>query len=347
MGQFLQTNGDYNIKTAEGGVIKLDTGPGIGRVIITGNVFVGGDTTTVNAENLNIKDNVIILNDGEAGSGVTLRYSGIQIDRGSATPTSFLYDEFDDSWNVVNGSPEDGVNWTNTKLRVSKVITNTDTDQGDLTLIGTGSGVVKVTGTTDYTNEVLSRQAIDDLNATTFAEDILVNKGYVDYAIVNQPSFQITSGDSRVILTDAVGPGAAANLAYIAGLGVTTYGETAVSVLLDAQLAAQIFKSHLSIGRLELGLPGQLGPFEITTNGTNDNIYVRTQGTGKLQTNYGLQLEENPVTPASVNGSTIIYSADIGTGSSGLWFVNDSTDVAKQSGEFVSKNRALLFSMIF
>ena len=347
MGQFLQTNGDYNIKTAEGGVIKLDTGPGIGRVVITGNVFVGGDTTTVNAENLNIKDNVIILNDGEAGSGVTLRYSGIQIDRGSATPTSFLYDEFDDSWNVVNGSPEDGVNWTNTKLRVSKVITNTDTDQGDLTLIGTGSGVVKVTGTTDYTNEVLSRQAIDDLNATTFAEDILVNKGYVDYAIVNQPSFQITSGDSRVILTDAVGPGAAANLAYIAGLGVTTYGETAVSVLLDAQLAAQIFKSHLSIGRLELGLPGQLGPFEITTNGTNDNIYVRTQGTGKLQTNYGLQLEENPVTPASVNGSTIIYSADIGTGSSGLWFVNDSTDVAKQSGEFVSKNRALLFSMIF
>ena len=347
MGQFLQTNGDYNIKTAEGGVIKLDTGPGIGRVIITGNVFVGGDTTTVNAENLNIKDNVIVLNDGETGSGVTLRYSGIQIDRGSATPTSFLYDESDDSWNLVNGSPEDGVNWTNTKLRVSKVITDTDTDQGDLTLIGTGSGVVKVTGTTDYTNEVLSRQALDDLNATTFAEDILVNKGYVDFAIVNQPSFQITSGDSRVILTDAVGPGAATNLAYIAGLGVTTYGETAVSVLLDAQLAAQIFKSHLSVGRLELGLPGQLGPFEITTNGTNDNIYIRTQGTGKLQTNYGLQLEENPVTPASVNGSTIIYSADIGTGSSGLWFVNDSTDVSKQSGEFVSKNRALLFSMIF
>lgn len=347
MGQFLQTNGDYNIKTAEGGVIKLDTGPGIGRVVITGNVFVGGDTTTVNAENLNIKDNVIILNDGETGPGVTLRYSGIQIDRGTSTPASFLYDEFDDSWNIVVGSPEDGVNWTNTKLRLSKVLTNTDTDQGDLTLIGTGAGVVKITGTTDYTNEILSRKAIDDLNATTFAEDILVNKGYVDFAIVNQPSFQITSGDSRVILTDAVGPGSLANLAYIAALGVTTYGETAVSVLLDAQLAAQIFKTHISVGRLELGLPGQLGPFEITTNGTNDNIYVRTQGTGKLQTNYGIQIEENTVTPASVNGSTIIYAAQLSTGSSGLYFVNDSTDLSKQSGELVSKNRALLFSMIF
>jgi len=32
MGQFLQVNGDYNIKTAEGGNIKFDTGPGVGEV---------------------------------------------------------------------------------------------------------------------------------------------------------------------------------------------------------------------------------------------------------------------------------------------------------------------------
>ena len=27
MGQFLQTNGDYNIKTREGGIVRLDVGP--------------------------------------------------------------------------------------------------------------------------------------------------------------------------------------------------------------------------------------------------------------------------------------------------------------------------------
>lgn len=349
MGQFIKTNGDYNIKTADGGVIKLDTGPGIGRVVITGNVLIGGDTTTVNAENLNIQDNIIILNDGETGPGVTLRYSGIQIERGTLISSSFIFDENDDSWNIVNGSPEEGINWTNTKLRVASIRTNTDTDLGDLTLIGTGTGVVKITGHTDYTAEILSRKAIDDINATDFADDILVNKGYVDFAITNQPSFQITSDDSRVILTDAVGPSAAANLAYAAGLGFTTYGESAVSIILDAQMSAQFFKSHLTVPRLELGVIGQAGPYIITTGDgvTNENINIVTQGTGKLYTNYGLQLEEIPVSPAPVLGSTILHAGQINTGSSGLFFVNDSTDTAKQTGELVSKNRALLFSMIF
>lgn len=347
MGQFLQTNGDYNIKTAEGGEIRLDTGPGIGRVTITGNIFIGGDTTTVNAENLNIKDNVIILNDGETGAGVTLRYSGIQVDRGTEPSASIIYDENDDTWNIVNGSPEDGFNWTATKLRVSAIKTDTDTDLGDLTLIGTGSGVVKVNGTTDYTNEVLSRKAIDDANSTDFSKDILVNKGYVDFAILNSPSFQITSDDSRVVLTDAVGPSAVANLDYLSSLGVTSFGESAVSVILDGQLVSQIYKTRIAAPSIELGLPGQLGPFEITTNGTNDNIYIRTQGTGKLQTNYAIQIEENTVVPASVAGSTMLYAAQLNTGASGLYFVNDSPEPSKQSGELVSKNRALLFSMIF
>ena len=85
MGQFVQTNGDYNIKTSEGGTIKLDTGPGVGTVRVTGNLLVEGDTLTVSAENLNVNDNVITLNYGETGAGVTLRYSGIQIERGSET----------------------------------------------------------------------------------------------------------------------------------------------------------------------------------------------------------------------------------------------------------------------
>lgn len=343
MGQYLQTNGDYNIKTAEGGVIRLDTGPGIGKVVITGNIFIGGDTTTVNAEQLDVKDNIISLNVGDPGPGVTLRYSGFRVNRGSLTSASILYDENDDTWNFVYGSDTEGLDWDNTKLRVKTITTDADTDLGDLTLIGTGSGVVKVFGTIDYTNEILSRAAVLDPEA----DSILVNKGYVDFAIVNQPSFQITSDDSRVILTDAVGPEAATNLAYLAGLGVTSYGESAVSFILDGQLSAQVYKTHLTTPRLELGVPGQLGPFEITTNGTNDNIYIRTQGTGKLQTNYAIQIEENAVVPASVSGSTLLYAAQLNTGASGLYFVNDSTELSKQSGELVSKNRALLFSMIF
>jgi len=352
MGQFLYTNGDYNIKTADGGIIRLDTGPvnSGGSVVITGNIFIGGDTTTVNAEQLEIVDNIISLNVGETGAGInpSLRYSGIRVDRGTAISTSILYDENDDSWNIVNGSPEEGIDWESTKLRVSTILTDADgSDQGDLTLIGTGSGVVKVNGTIDYTTEILSRANIDDLNSTNFAEDILVNKGYVDFAIVNQPSFQITSDDSRVILTDAVGPDAAANLAYLGSLGLNSYGQSAVSFVLDDILAGQLFKTHLSISRIELGLPGQVGPFEITSTGTNDNIYIRTQGTGKLQTNVGIQLEQGSTDASPVSGSTILFAKDPDIGETGLYFRNDLTETYKNTGELVSKNRALLFSMIF
>ena len=68
--------------------------------VYTGNLVVEGDTLTVQAENLNVNDNIIELNYGETGAGVSLRYAGIQIDRGSETPASFFYDENDDTFNT-------------------------------------------------------------------------------------------------------------------------------------------------------------------------------------------------------------------------------------------------------
>ena len=76
-GRTVQVSGDYNIKTGEGNTILLDTGPNVGEVRITGSLVVLGDTLTVEAENLNVQDNSIILNYGETGLGVTLDYSGI------------------------------------------------------------------------------------------------------------------------------------------------------------------------------------------------------------------------------------------------------------------------------
>jgi hypothetical protein len=82
MGQFLQVNGDYNIKVRDGGTIKLDTGPS-GDTFITGNLTVQGDVTSISTTNLEIEDRIITLNDGENGPGVSLVYSGIEIDRGT------------------------------------------------------------------------------------------------------------------------------------------------------------------------------------------------------------------------------------------------------------------------
>ena len=85
MSKTLNVNiGNYKVKVPDGGTITLDTGS-TGNVIATGNLQVAGTQTTVNSQNLDITDNIIVLNKGESGQGITENTSGIQIDRGTAS----------------------------------------------------------------------------------------------------------------------------------------------------------------------------------------------------------------------------------------------------------------------
>jgi hypothetical protein len=366
MGQFLQVNGDYNIKTAEGAKIILDTGPSAsgGEVRITGDLVVEGETVSVAATNLNVEDNILIINYyGEdrtsVPSGVILGYAGVEVDRGDLSPAVLLFDETADSWLLANGASPGPFNYDNSNLRLRRIYTNSATDSGDLTLIGTGSGVVKVYGTTDYAQEILDRVVAADPEV----DDILTNKKYVDDAILNNPTFQIIapeSQDTRVIIADKEidisNPGGPGSLAYFtANTGkVIDTGESAVSIIVDNSLIAQFFTNRLEVGDIELG--GGVDRNEITTKDgiTNENIVIRTQGTGKLQTNYALQLErigtsgETPGTsPAYVSGSTLLYASTTSIGQTGVWFVNDSLTERYRAGELISKNKALVFSMLF
>jgi hypothetical protein len=88
---------------------------------------------------------------------------------------------------------------------------------------------------------------------------------------------------------------------------------------------------------------------EITTKNyiTNGNINLRTQGTGKVQTNYALQLDRIAGVPAYVSTATVVYSGEPSIGTTGLYYVNDSAEARLRSGELINKNKALVFSMIF
>lgn len=71
-----------------------------GDVNFTGDVTVAGSSFIVDAETVKTKDNVIVLNDGEAGSGVTAGRAGIQIDRGAAAAFEIVFDEVTDKFLV-------------------------------------------------------------------------------------------------------------------------------------------------------------------------------------------------------------------------------------------------------
>jgi len=329
MGQFVQVSGDYNIKSGEGAVITLDTGAGVGTTRVTGNLLVEGDTLNVSVENLNVQDNIITLNYGETGSGVTLRYSGIEVDRGSSESVSFLWDDNDDSWNLKQGA-----GYNSSRLRVKEILTNPDTDSGDLTLIGTGTGVIKVLGTTAY-----ELQVTDD--------DDVPNKKYVDDAIQTNPTFQILRGDTRAAAFDIgnpIDPGL-----FPIGPYFAQPTESVIGLAVDDNIVAQFFRNRVQLAGINFFLedptpdiPGIPDATVLQTVNTNGNIKLETNGTGKVQITYALQLDNPGTTPAAVTNASLVYGGAVGAGSTGVYFRNTSNN-----DELISKSKALVFSMIF
>ena len=94
MSKILNVNsGNYKVSVPSGQTITLDTGAGTGNVQITGNITIAGTQTVVNSQELDIVDNIIVLNKGETGAGITENTSGIQLDRGTKSDALLIFDE--------------------------------------------------------------------------------------------------------------------------------------------------------------------------------------------------------------------------------------------------------------
>ena len=85
---------------AAGDLSVTGNGTVSGNLTVTGNLIVSGTQSQVNSTVVTVKDNIVVYNNGEIGSGVTNRYAGIQIDRGDLTDVRFVFDEQDDKWKV-------------------------------------------------------------------------------------------------------------------------------------------------------------------------------------------------------------------------------------------------------
>lgn len=105
MAQVKRVQGTYTIN-ATGGT-TLDS-----EVTVTGNLTVTGTTNSIETTNTRITDRIVEYNIGETGAGVTGRYSGIEIDRGSLDNALLVFDENTDTFNVST----DGGSTYNTML---------------------------------------------------------------------------------------------------------------------------------------------------------------------------------------------------------------------------------------
>jgi len=77
-----------------------------GNATIGGNLTVSGTTTTVNSNVVNIGDSTLTLNSDETGA--PSENGGIEIERGTSTNVSFLWNETDDQWTIGTETLETG-----------------------------------------------------------------------------------------------------------------------------------------------------------------------------------------------------------------------------------------------
>jgi hypothetical protein len=320
MSKFLRVlDGDYNIKVQSGGEITLDTGSQVGSVRITGNLIVEGDNTTVESENMVVRDNTITVNNGEGGAGVTLGTAGLIIDRGSIVDAQFLFDESLTYQNPATGAASGAFKLTLSNGDPIGLRTNSISAGGAIYLQPGGAGAVtafKVNYETFVTapNDIPNKKYVDDEIALAIA--------------TLAPTF-IERGDTEVRVYDtSLGDAISKATIEIDGVLKNTFLDNQVDFLQD-----QINLSEIRIEQATISAPGT-STFDLT---------LQAPGTGSVRIDDTLMIKATGANPAYDGIGLKLYANTQGTGKTGLFYVNTSNI----RDEIISKNRSLLFSMIF
>jgi len=168
------TNGTVAIGQAVGTTSDVT----FNNTVVNGNLTVNGTTTTVNTETLNLADNQIVLNSNETGTPT--QNGGIEIERGTSTNKTLVWNEADDKWTVgsetfVAGTFEGALTGntsgthtgnvtgdvtgnadTATALETSRTISLTGDVSGSVSFNGTANATITATVADDSHNHVLS-----------------------------------------------------------------------------------------------------------------------------------------------------------------------------------------------
>ena len=124
---------------------------------VNGNFTVSGTTTTISTETLTVDDNIIVLNNNEAGT--PSENAGIEVERGTSTNVSIRWNETTDKWQFTN----DGITYTDIGAGGDVVDDTTPQLGGNLDLNGndiTGTGGISITGGV-FSNDFLEIRADD------------------------------------------------------------------------------------------------------------------------------------------------------------------------------------------
>jgi hypothetical protein len=312
------SNGDYRLQVQNAGNIILDTGNAVGTVTITGNLDVKGVQTTVESSTTTVADNILSLNVGQTGNGIsgTLGYqAGIEIKRGNYQTAQFVFKENVQHYNPVTSTEVNGTFVLKTiDGALSGLQTNSITTDGTTNLVFDlqgGTSILSIVNSTNYESRV------------THPNDIPNRKFITDYV----------SASSGVANVDRIyfplgGTFGTSQSSIQATNGVLSFNANQVTI-------AQISAGGLTIGNLNVS--GD------TLTNTGSNNLILAANNNQIEVAGVMNLDHQASAPAGVSGVNRVYSSNTqGTGSTGLYFTNTKTN-----GELISSKKALLYAILF
>jgi len=338
-------NGNYTIKSESGGQIILDTARGSftdglpsGTVVVRGSLEVEGTTTTVESNDTLINDNILTLNNGQQGAGISASknyQSGIEIDRGSEPTARFVFDD-SVSWDIGGDSGTGGFKiYTGSTGKAPLVVDGIKSNAA--LFIDTGNNAISVTNATNYEESVF-QYAGGVMTGGPLDDDLIPNaKAVVDYVAFS----------SSTDLQDRIEEGTDATKTFVEARDFEITNNPSVIIagvetdLNNAQVYIFADRTHIEDIRISDN--------KISTTSSNENLILEAAGTGGIQVNDNLQITETPaiddllVDPVKPAEGILLYSKTQANGGSGLYFVNKSDT----RDELVSNNRSLLYGMLF
>jgi hypothetical protein len=352
-------NSNYRLQVQGGGTITLDVGDvsAGGTVVITGNLDVKGVQTVIESTTTTVADNIIELNVGSTGSGISSVFNyqaGVQILRGnnvSYPAAQMLFNEqvgFIDNTNGSGSVTTTGgfllttTNNTVQGLKISKIASRGGNGvANDLVFdLQGGTTVLRVSnyntsGSNSYINSVVLPDHIPTFATVQLfcASNYVPGSGVQGQALVSQIKYPITGTTTSSItatnntLTYFVGT---TNLAVSTATGTATAGYVSAN---NVEIGAN--GSPNTIASIATG-----DPRHVTS--TNNNL-ILSSTTGFVEVNAVLQLNDQSAPSYSASMTKLYSSATIGPGRTGVYVTNSTVQTPD---ELISRNRAVLLSIL-
>ena len=282
----------YNNSTGDiaiGQAVETTSNVQFNNLVVDGNITVNGTQTILNTETLTIDDNLIVLNNNEAGTPSA--NAGIEVERGTSTNVQLRWNESGDYWEVTrDGSTYEKIY---TESEIEGFFSATDAG-GDGSFAYNGAGVFTYTGPS--TSEVRAHFSAGT-NTTYSGGQFSIS----DATIRGKFSVTDSGGDGSLSYSNGVftytGPSASEVRAHLSASGDLSYNSSTGVISFTQRTDAQV--NTLADARIQNNL--------IDEDTFSTNSATRAPSQQSVKAYIATQIATKDNTDEIAEGSTNLY----------------------------------------